>query len=582
VLQRAFSKTVDGQFQTFSANDGAYNRERFFGQDPELAALAANMTDSDIDRLKRGGHDAVKLCAAYARAVSHRGQPTVILAKTMKGYGMGAAGQGKMTTHGQKKLEIDDLKAFRDRFRLPLSDDDLEQLRFYKPAEDSAEMLYLHQRRQALGGYLPRRRRTAAASLAVPPIDSFGKFTLDAEGKEMSTTMALVRMLGALVKDKVLGARVVPIVADEARTFGMANLFRQVGIYSPLGQMYEPEDLGSMLYYREEKSGQILEEGISEAGAISSWVSAATAYSVHDFPMLPFYIFYSMFGFQRVGDLIWAAADQRARGFLIGATAGRTTLGGEGLQHQDGSSHLVASTIPNCRAYDPAYACELAVIVEAGMRDMLETQNDVFYYITVMNENYAQPSMPADDAGKMRDGILRGLHPLPSAVKNPQVQLLGAGAIMGEVTAARDILAADWGVDTFVWSVTSFSELQRDGIAVERAARLSTNETRPSYVAQCLGRHQVPVIAATDYVRAVPELIRAFVPQRYVTLGTDGFGRSDTRKALREFFEVDRHSIVIAALRALLDEGTIEAGVLESALNKYDMSGAGSPAPWQR
>jgi pyruvate dehydrogenase E1 component len=582
VLQRAFTKTVDGQFQTFSANDGAYNRERFFGQDPELAALVANMTDSDIDRLKRGGHDAVKLCAAYARAMTHRGQPTVILAKTMKGYGMGAAGQGKMTTHGQKKLEIDDLKLFRERFRLPLTDDDLEHLRFYKPAADSVEMKYLHQRRQSLGGYLPRRRRAASISLTAPNIESFAKFALDTDGKEMSTTMALVRMLGSLVKDANVGPRVVPIVADEARTFGMANLFRQVGIYSPLGQMYEPEDLGSMLYYREEKSGQILEEGISEAGAISSWVSAATSYSVHDFPMLPFYIFYSMFGFQRVGDLIWAAADQRARGFLLGATSGRTTLGGEGLQHQDGTSHLVASTIPNCRAYDPAYAYELAVIVDHGMREMLDLQQDVFYYITVMNENYAQPSMPLDAAQKIREGILRGLYPLPSEEKAPQVQLLGAGAILAEVTAARDLLAADWGISAIVWSATSFSELQRDGLSAERATRLSIDATQTSYVAQCLSQHKAPVIAATDYVRAVPELIRAFVPQRYVTLGTDGFGRSDTRKALREFFEVDRHSIVIAALRALLDEGKIKASVLSAALKKYNAAASDSAASWER
>ena len=583
VLQRAFSKTVDGQFQTFSANDGAYNRERFFGQDPELAALVANMTDGDIDRLKRGGHDAVKLYAAYARAMTHRGQPTVVLAKTMKGYGMGAAGQGKMTTHGQKKLELDDLKAFRERFRLPLSDDDLEQLRFYKPAEDSAEMQYLHQRRQALGGYLPRRRRNAKTALTAPAIGSFAQFALDADGKEMSTTMALVRMLGALVKDKNLGPRVVPIVADEARTFGMANLFRQVGIYSPLGQMYEPEDLGSMLYYREAKSGQILEEGISEAGAISSWVSAATSYSVHDFPMLPFYIYYSMFGFQRVGDLIWAAADQRARGFLIGATAGRTTLGGEGLQHQDGSSHLVASTIPNCRAYDPAYAYELAVIIDHGMHEMLEAQQDVFYYLTVMNENYAQPSMPADQPAATREGILRGLYLLSAATNNkPQVQLLGAGAIMTEVIAARELLERDWKIHAIVWSATSFSELQRDGLVVERANRLSTQAAKTSYVTQCLGSHPLPVIAATDYVRAVPELIRAFVPQRYVTLGTDGFGRSDTRKALREFFEIDRHSIAIAALRALLDEGRIEATLLQEALKKYGAAASDSPPSWQR
>ncbi|HMC46370.1 MAG TPA: alpha-ketoglutarate dehydrogenase, partial [Caballeronia sp.] len=485
-LLRAFAHTVDGQFQTFSANDGGYNRERFFGQNPELAALASHLSDEDIDGLRRGGHDVRKLHAAYAKALSHRGQPTVILAKTMKGFGMGTSGQGRMTTHQQKKLGFDDLKAFRDRFRLPLSDADVEAVKFYKPAENSPEMQYLHARRAGLGGYLPRRRRAASKGLIVPPIATWGQFAIDAAGKEMSTTMAIVRMFGTLMKDATLGPRVVPVVADEARTFGMANMFRQVGIYSPLGQLYEPEDLGSMLYYREDTKGQILEEGISEAGAVSSWIAAATSYSVHDLPMLPFYIYYSMFGFQRIGDIIWAAADQRARGFLIGATAGKTTLGGEGLQHQDGSSHLVASTIPNCRAYDPAFAYEVAAIVDEGMREMVERQRDVFYYVTVMNENYAQPSVPGDDLETLREGILKGMYPLatePDATA--QVQLLGAGAILGEVIAAQRMLRDDWGIEAAVWSVTSFTELQRDGMASERLARLG--ETAPApYVSTML------------------------------------------------------------------------------------------------
>ncbi|WP_175995489.1 alpha-ketoglutarate dehydrogenase [Burkholderia stabilis] len=582
-LARAFADTVDGQFQTFSANDGAYNRARFFSQDPALEALAAQLTDAEIDRLRRGGHDARKLHAAYARALAHRGQPTVILAKTMKGYGMGAAGQGRMTTHQQKKLEVDDLKAFRDRFRLPLSDLDVEQLKFYKPAEDSREMRYLHARRAALGGYLPRRRMAASEGLTVPPAPAWGAFALDAAGREMSTTMALVRMLAALLKDRAIGSRVVPIVADEARTFGMASLFRQVGIYSPLGQRYEPEDLGSMLYYREDTRGQILEEGISEAGAISSWIAAATAYSVHDLPMLPFYIYYSMFGFQRVGDLIWAAADQRSRGFLVGATSGRTTLGGEGLQHQDGSSHLAASTIPNCRAYDPAFAYEVATIVDAGMREMVEQQRDVFYYVTVTNENYAQPSMPGDDPDARRAAILKGMHQLPSGSNaTARVQLLGAGAILGEVLAAQRLLKDDWGIDAAVWSVTSFTELQRDGMEAERLSRLGATADEP-YVTRMLSAAQGPVIAATDYVRAVPELIRAFVPRRYVTLGTDGFGRSDTRDALRAFFEVDRASIVLAALKALADDGELAPAIVSAARERLGktMRQPGD-APWQR
>ncbi|CAB3750854.1 alpha-ketoglutarate dehydrogenase [Paraburkholderia humisilvae] len=594
-LLRAFSHTVDGQFQTFSANDGAYNRAHFFDRNPALAALVEQMSDDDIASLRRGGHDARKLYAAYAQARQHRGQPTVILAKTMKGFGMGTGGQGRMTTHQQKKLGVDELKAFRDRFRLPLSDDDVEQLKFYKPAADSPEMQYLHARRAALGGYLPRRQRSATRGLAVPPLPHWAQFALDANDREISTTMALVRMLTALLKDREIGQRIVPIVADEARTFGMANMFRQVGIYSPLGQLYEPEDLGSMLYYREDTRGQILEEGISEAGAVSSWISAATSYSVHDLPMLPFYIYYSMFGFQRVGDLIWAAADQRARGFLIGATAGKTTLGGEGLQHQDGTSHLAASTIPNCRAYDPAFAYEVAAIVDAGMREMVEEQRDVFYYMTVTNENYAQPSVMAGAFEALREPILKGIYRLPDAAQphSARVQLLGSGAILREAIAAQRMLADDWQIEAAVWSVTSFTELQRDGMAAERDARHagaspdSSADVPIPYVTRALGVTQGPVIAATDYVRAVPELIRAYVPRRYVTLGTDGFGRSDTRSALRAFFEVDRASIVIAALNALADDGEIDRAVVRDAIARY-RSGDASRGdatrmpPWQR
>ncbi|MEX3846829.1 MULTISPECIES: alpha-ketoglutarate dehydrogenase [unclassified Paraburkholderia] len=583
-LLRAFAHTVDGQFQTFSANDGAYNRERFFGQNEELAALAAHLSNDDIDRLRRGGHDVRKLYAAYNRALKHAGQPTVILAKTMKGFGMGSIGQGRMTTHQQKKLDVEQLKAFRDRFRLPLSDEDVEQLRFYRPADNSPEMRYLHARREALGGYLPRRRTTASQMLPVPALPAWGQFALDANGKEMSTTMALVRMLGSLLKNASLGPRIVPVVADEARTFGMANLFRQVGIYSPLGQLYEPEDMGSMLYYREDTGGQILEEGISEAGAVSSWVAAATSYSVHDLPMLPFYIYYSMFGFQRIGDLIWAAADQRARGFLIGATAGKTTLGGEGLQHQDGTSHLAASTVPNCRAYDPAFAYEVAMIVDEGMREMIERQRDVFYYLTVTNENYAQPSLPDAPIESVRDGVLKGMYPLDTtSLDRAEVQLLGSGAILGEVQAAARLLKEDWNIEASAWSVTSFTELHRDGVASERTDRLFDEDRAAApYVTSALSPTHGPVIAATDYVRAVPELIRAYVPRRYVTLGTDGFGRSDTRAALRAFFEVDQHSIAIAALKALADDGAVAVELVRRAVDRYGKHDANRAAPWQR
>jgi pyruvate dehydrogenase E1 component len=533
-LVQAFAHTVDGQMQTFAAKDGRFNRDNFFGQNEALARLAQGMTDEQIDRLKRGGHDLVKIHAAYDAAAKHRGQPTVILAHTKKGYGMGTAGQGRMTTHSQKKLDDAALLEFRNRFNLPISDAQATSLAFFKPAEDSPEMGYLHARRDALGGYMPKRE-TACAVVPVPEVNTYAQFALQAAGKEMSTTMAFVRLLGTLLKDLQLGPRIVPIVADEARTFGMANLFKQVGIYSSAGQSYEPEDIGSVLSYREALDGQILEEGISEAGAIASWTAAATSYSVHGVAMLPFYIYYSMFGFQRVGDAIWAAADQRARGFLLGATSGRTTLGGEGLQHQDGSSHLVAATIPNCKAYDPAFAGELAVILDHGMREMLVEQRDVFYYVTLMNENYAHPDLP-DEA---REGVVRGGYRHASfgeSSARQRVTLLGSGSVLTEVLAAARQLAAE-GVAVDVVSVTSWSELARDG----------AGETAP-YVTQLLAGTG-PIVAASDYVRAVPESIRAYVPEgrRYVTLGTDGFGRSDTRAALRAFFSVDAASIAKAA-----------------------------------
>ena len=562
-LTRVFANTVDGQMQTFAAKDGRYNRDNFFGQNEELARLAQGMTDEQIDRLKRGGHDLVKIHAAYAAAARHTGQPTVILAHTKKGYGMGSAGQGKMTTHSQKKLADDELIEFRNRFNLPMSDEQVTNLAFFKPADDSAEMRYLHGQRQKLGGYLPKRY-SQTEPVPVPALDSYAKFALQADGKEMSTTMAFVRLLGGLLKSKEtgpqgidFGKRLVPIVADEARTFGLANLFKQVGIYSSVGQRYAPEDIGSVLSYREAQDGQILEEGISEAGALASWTAAATSYSVHGLPMLPFYIYYSMFGFQRVGDQIWAAADQRARGFLIGATSGRTTLGGEGLQHQDGTSHLIAATIPNCKAYDPAFAGELAIIIDHGMKEMMLEQQDVFYYVTVMNENYAQPNLSEGVAAdvirgcykynsykaKLLDGLmpisLRGSETLaPNSAR--AVTLLGSGAILTEVIKAAQLLAAE-GFDVDVFSVTSWSELARDGAA-----------SNQPFIAQQLAHSHGPIIAATDYVRAVPESVRAWLPKgrEFVTLGTDGFGRSDTRAALRQFFGVDANAIAQAARNA--------------------------------
>jgi pyruvate dehydrogenase E1 component len=548
-LVSALEGTVDGQMQTFAAKDGHYNREHFFGQNDALKHLAQGMTDEQIDRLKRGGHDIVKIHAAYAAAAKHTGQPTVILAHTKKGYGMGTAGQGKMTTHSQKKLGETDLIEFRNRFNLPLTDSQAMNLEFYKPNDASAEMQYLHGKRSALGGYLPKRQ-TECDKVSIPPAAAWAQFALQANGKEMSTTMAFVRMLGHLLKDSELGKRIVPIVADEARTFGMANLFKQVGIYSSVGQQYAPEDIGSVLSYREAIDGQILEEGISEAGAIASWTAAATSYSVHGLAMLPFYIYYSMFGFQRVGDAIWAAADQRARGFLLGATSGRTTLGGEGLQHQDGTSHIVAATIPNCKAYDPAFAGELAILVERGMQEMLQEQKDVFHYITLMNENYAQPDLPEG----AQEGVIRGCYLFSSASRRvddaespnslKSITLLGSGAILTEIIKAAAELAGE-GHHVYVVSVTSWSLLARDGMDCEKSGATP-------WLAQVLAQTQGPIVAACDYVRTLPESIRAYMPasRSYKTLGTDGFGRSDTRANLRAFFQVDAEAIIKAAKHA--------------------------------
>jgi len=514
------------------------------------------------------------------------GRPTVILAQTKKGYGMGEAGQGRMTTHQQKKLERDDLIAFRNRFALPLTDEQAANLDFYKPAPDSPEMSYLHERREALGGFVPART-SGAAPVEVPPLGRYGEFATAADGKEMSTTMAFVRMLTALLKNPALGRRIVPIVADEARTFGMANLFRQVGIYAFNGQAYEPEDIGSVMSYREAIDGQIIEEGISEASAISSWTAAATSHSVHGLAMLPFYIYYSMFGFQRIGDLIWAAADQRARGFLLGATAGRTTLGGEGLQHQDGSSLVQAAGVPNCRAYDPCFAGEFAVILDHGMRAMLERQEDVFYYVTLMNENYAQPTLPAG----VEQGIVKGLYRFavhapqakqevkPKATPVGRVRLLGSGTILREVIAAAELLAAEWNVEAEVWSATSFAELARDAREVERWNRLHPADApRTSHLAQCLPG-DAPVIAASDYVRAWPQLAGTHLDAPFTALGTDGFGRSDTRAALRRFFEVDRGHVVLAALTALREQGLVDAQACARAIERFDLQ-PDIAAPW--
>ena len=585
VLLRRFAETVDGEYQDLGSKDGDYNRAKFFDTDPATRKLVEHMTDAEINRLKRGGHDLRKLYAAYAAAKSCKGKPTVILAKTKKGFGMGGAGESRMSSHQAKSLDMEALTTFRDRFSLPLTNDDLENLRFYKPEENSPELTYLRQKRDALGGAIPARNtaRTSRSEQSnpkglVPAIESYAKFALHANNKSMSTTMAAVRMLGGLLKDKTLGPKVVPIVADEARTFGMDNLFRQIGIYAPLGQLYEPEDAGSMMFYKEAKNGQLLEEGINEAGAISSWAAAATSYSVHNVPTLPFYIYYSMFGFQRVGDLIWAAADQRARGFLLGATAGRTTLSGEGLQHQDGSSHLIASTIPTCRAYDPAYAYELAIIMQHGMQQMMERDVDEFYYITVMNENYEQPNLPKN----IENDVLRGLYKLQSRgdnADNLRVRLIGSGTILNEVIAAADILLDQFNINSDIFSATSFTELAKEARTVERENRLQPTETQKrSHLQECLSG-DMPIIAATDYVAALPHLVAPYLEGRFIALGTDGFGRSDQRTVLREFFEVDRKNIALAAIESLARLKLIDHAILVGALKTFEIDQESAP-PW--
>ena len=566
LLKKRMEECVDGEYQNFKAKGGAYTREHFFGKYPALKEMVAAMSDQDIWRLNRGGHDPHKVYAAYAAATQHKGQPTVILAKTVKGYGMGDAGEAQNTTHQQKSMDIASLKAFRDRFDLPLTDEQVESLSFYKPSADSPEMVYMAERRAAMGGSVPARRRRGN-ELIVPELSAFENMLTATGEREISTTMAFVRILSTLVRDKQIGKYIVPIVPDEARTFGMEGMFRQLGIYSSAGQLYEPQDNDQVMFYKESKDGQILEEGINEAGAFSSWIAAATAYSVTGTQMIPFYIFYSMFGFQRIGDLAWAAGDSRARGFVLGATAGRTTLNGEGLQHEDGHSHLMSATIPNCVSYDPTFGYELAVIIQEGMRRMVQNQEDVYYYITLMNENYSHPEMPKGSEA----GILKGMYAFSkSKAKGPKVQLMGSGVILREVIAAAELLEKDWGVSPDVWSVTSFTELRREGLDAERWNMLNP-EKKPklSYVAECLAKAEGPVISSTDYMKSFADQIRNFVPQRFVSLGTDGYGRSDSREALRSFFEVDRYYVVLAALKALADEGKLPASKAAEAIKKY-------------
>jgi pyruvate dehydrogenase E1 component len=564
-LLQVMEECVDGEYQTFKSRDGAYVREHFFGRDPVLLQRVAHMTDEEIWLLNRGGLDQHKVYAAYHEAVAHRGEPTVILAKTIKGYGMGVSGEGQMITHQAKKMTEDALLAFRDRFELPLTDEQVRNAEYYKPGEDAPEMQYLRERRAALGGSLPVRRRTAPR-LEIPQLELF-KGQLEGTGeREISTTMSFVRVLAALLRDKQIGRHIVPIVPDESRTFGMEGLFRQVGIYAPFGQLYQPQDAEQLMFYKEDAHGQILEEGITEAGSISSFIAAGTSYSAHGVQTVPFYIYYSMFGYQRVGDLVWAAADSRTRGFMLGGTAGRTTLNGEGLQHEDGHSHVLFSVVPNCRAYDPTFSYELAVIIHEGLRRMLVEQEDVFYYITLMNENYHHPAMPEG----AREGILRGLYRLrTSELDCPRVQLLGSGTILNEVLAAAELLEFDYGVAADVWSATSFTELRRDGIEVERWNLLHPlQEPRRAYVTEQLeGRG--PVVASTDYMRAYADQIRQWVPDSYRVLGTDGFGRSDFRRALRRFFEVDRHYVAVAALKELAEAAQLPAARVQEAIDRY-------------
>ncbi len=571
LLVQRMEEAVDGDYQTYKSRNGAYVREHFFGASPELLKMVEHMSDDEVWLLNRGGHDAQKVYAAYAEATKHPGQPTVILAKTIKGYGMGASGEGQNIAHQAKKMSEDALLAFRDRFGLELTDEQVHNTEFFRPAEDSREIVYLRERRAALGGGLPQRR-TTAEPLVVPGLEVFQPQLEGTGEREVSTTMAFVRMLSALLRDEHLGPRIVPIVPDESRTFGMEGMFRQLGIFSQVGQLYQPQDREQLMYYREDERGQILQEGINEPGAFSSWLAAATSYSNHALQMVPFYIYYSMFGFQRVGDLAWAAGDSRARGFLLGGTAGRTTLNGEGLQHEDGHSHILFSVIPNCICYDPTFNYELAVIVHDGLRRMYADQEDVFYYVTVMNENYAHPALPEG----AQEGILRGLYRLREAA-DARVQLMGSGTILREVIAGAELLAEDFDIAADVWSATSFTELRRDGMEAERFNRLHPGEApRRSWVDEQLDGHEGPVVAATDYIRAFGDQIRPYVDRPMVSLGTDGFGRSDYRRNLRAFFEVDRHHVVVAALHALGEEEQAA-----EAIERYGID-AEAEAPWRR
>jgi len=572
LLRKVMMDTLDGDYQAFKANDGAFVRKNFFGRHPKLLEMVAKMSDDDIWRLNRGGHDPQKVYAAYHRAVNHKGQPTVLLIKTVKGFGMGKIGEGKNTAHQTKKMVDEDVKIFRDRFNIPIPDDKIAEVPFYKPADDTPEMRYLHERRKALGGYLPQRRPKADESFTIPALDTF-KATLEptAEGREISTTQAYVRFLTQLLRDKDLGPRTVPILVDEARTFGMEGLFRQIGIYNPQGQLYTPVDKDQVMYYREDKAGQILQEGINEAGGMSSWIAAATSYATNNRVMIPFYVYYSMFGFQRIGDLAWAAGDMQARGFLLGGTSGRTTLNGEGLQHEDGHSHILAGTIPNCISYDPTFAHEVGVILHHGLKRMVEKQENVFFYLTLLNENYAMPGLTAGT----EEQIIKGMYLLQAgAKKTPRVNLLGSGTILRESIAAKEMLEKEWGVAANVWSCPSFNELARDGQDCERWNLLHPTETaRVPFVAQQLEPHAGPVIASTDYMKSYADQIRAFLPKgrTFKVLGTDGFGRSDFRSKLREHFEVNRHYIVVAALKALSEEGTVPAAKVAEAIKKYDI-----------
>jgi pyruvate dehydrogenase E1 component len=568
LLKKRMEECVDGEFQNFKAKGGAYTREHFFGKYPELKEMVAAMSDNDIWRLNRGGHDPHKVYAAYAAATSHKGQPSVILAKTVKGYGMGEAGEGQNITHQQKSMDIESLKKFRSRFDLPITDKEVEELKFYKPESNSAEMMYMSERRKVLGGSLPQRK-TKGNALKIPKLENFSNLLTTTGDRKISTTMAFVRMLTALVKDKEIGKYIVPIVPDEARTFGMEGMFRQLGIYSSVGQLYEPQDADQVMFYKEQKDGQILEEGINEAGSFSSWIASGTSYSTTGIQTIPFYIFYSMFGFQRIGDLAWAAGDSRTRGFLLGATAGRTTLNGEGLQHEDGHSHLLAATIPNCVSYDPCFAYELAVIIQNGLHRMIEKQEDVYYYITVMNENYGHPDMPKG----VEEQIIKGMYAIKSAKTKTtkKVHLMGSGVILRESIEAANLLQNDWDIDSTIWSVTSFTEIRREALDVERSNLLNPTKQKKSFIQNQINDPDTPIISSTDYMKSFSDQISNFIPNHFVSLGTDGFGRSDSRESLREFFEVNRYFITIAALKALADQGKIATNLVSDAIKKYNI-----------